>query len=63
MTAAAAVNISTNEIGDLIAALYIEQYGHWELPHTSQILSKYVGSESNIVSLKRSRNVKKILYY
>lgn len=28
MTALAAVNISTNEIGDRIAALYIEQYGH-----------------------------------
>lgn len=41
-----------------IAALYMEQYGHWELPQTSQIFKRYVGKASKIVSLNLS--VKKI---
>lgn len=46
--------MSMADIGDFTAALYIEQYGHCELPHTSHILSRYVGYESTIVSLNRS---------
>lgn len=36
------------------ALLYMAQYGHWEEPHTSQMFRRYVGSASNILSLKRS---------
>lgn len=37
-----------------IAALYIGQYGHWELPHTSHMFKMLVTCASNIVSLNRS---------
>lgn len=40
--------------------LYIEQYGHCELPQTSHMFNKYVGNASNMVSLKRSENESKL---
>lgn len=49
--------VETNNIigsGSFTAMLYMLQYGHCELPHTSHMLRRYVGSASNIVSLKRS---------
>lgn len=54
MLAVIAITFKSRDDWTEFAKLYIEQYGHCELPQTSQIFSKYVESESNIVSLKRS---------